>query len=1279
MRTSLCVAAICCALLLSGCSTAPVITTTQTNSGQGATLKGKVYGGQQPIASATINLYEVGTTGYGSAPTLLYTTQTDSNGNFSFPIASWNSNCTNVSSGSNSPIPVYITSSGGNAGGGTNSAIVLMAALGPCNGINASTFAFINEVTTVAAAYALGPFMNPSNPTQIGSVGSSQTGILNAFATAGNLANSTTGVANTLTPNGNGSVPQAEINTLADILAYCVNGNSGTCATLESDAFNTSGSTLGTSFTTPTNTLMAAQQIAAYPGNNVGTLYGLVSGTPPFVGLGGAPNDWTVAVQYAANGSDTTVNPRVSLAVDASGNVWIANLNESNVETIDNQGVPLFSPQTSNISTPTGLAVDLVGNVWVANEGNNTVFALCSNGGGVCSQTYNNTTACNNSSPCGIDSPYSLAFDGNANLWVVNNGTPSLTELFDVGNGPSTNNNFAIYTPSSVTNPEFLAIDLSGNAWVADYGSGKSGADAVEELSAHGVTLAKETGSGLSDPEDVAVDRSGNIWVGNKSGSVLTEYSSGGSVLSGGSGFSGGGINDPTVVVVDGANRIWTANGGNNSISEFSNGGTAISPSTGYKSSGLNGTSGQAIDQSGNVWVSSSTPTAIAGTSDYGAITEFVGAAAPVVTPLAQGLANGQLGVTPGTPTPVSILTTTLPYYAKSAGGYSHPYNAQLLASGGSGSYSWSTTSGATLTGAGLSLSSGGLISGTPTESGPLAINVTVTDSTNLSNSASTTLTLYSADEMASSPGANDSQLTGTYTFFASGIKNDASQAGSAPMVVYAGSMTADGAGNLTGEFDSNNSKGFDSGSSGPISFTGYYTVSSSNIGFLAIVPQVNEQAAFSFAFSAEGSTTYQKLQFIRYDDTDVPVSGTGANDIGAGFAELQTSATLATGSWVFGFQGETPCTTLGGTINTGTCSAGTPSPYGPLGAAGVFTLNGSGTVTTGEEDASAVCPQTASSCSAYNYNAVSLSGSYGSPDGSGRGTITLTPGGTLYPDAPTHFVYYVVSSTEIVMISSNSHATYSMLGGDVVLQQGAIGNGTLANDTTLIPYMLGARNGDGASIYPTQSTAQIVIVGVTNPGGSCSGAPSFNITIYKNDGGNYQAAQSQGTLCVSVASNGRLTFTGAGANAPVGYVTGSGTAGSSFAFLSQQVKSAGDSPGLLRTELQTATAFTSSSCDMSYGTLPPPVPMTVNVGYLSSTSCPTSAYSSTWDESGSGGLLESGAGTTDVGTDSSGVISPDTDSAGNNETILVITPTRGLVLDANPGDTTPYLSILQQ
>jgi hypothetical protein len=1241
-----------------------------------------VHGGQAPIKSASIKLWEVGSTGYGSTPTLLYSTTTSAvDGTFGFPIASWTTNCTNVS-GANLSTPVYLTSSGGDAGSGTNSSILLMAALGPCNSINTSTFVNIDEVTTVAAAYALGQFMNPANPAQIGYL-TSQTGIQHAFTTAGNLVNIGAGTASALTPNGNGSIPQAEINTLANILAYCVNGSfSGTgnnCSTLFTDAFNASGSTLGTSFTTPTNTLMAAQQIAAYPGNHVSALFGLAGGLgAPFQSaLTSAPNDWTIAVQYAANGADKNTNPRVALAIDNSDNVWIANLSESNVEMLNNQGVPAaFSPITGNISTPTGLAVDSQGDAWVSNAGNSSVFGLCPNGG-QCSSTYNNTGGCNNNSSCGFNSPFWLAFDGSGNLWVVNNGTPSLTELFNVGNGPSGggNDNTAIYTPSSVVNPEFVALDVSGNAWVADFGHNTGGTDAVETLSAHGVSLAKETGSGLSDPEDVAIDRNGNVWVGNKSVAALTEYSSSGTVLSGGSGFSGGGLSDPTVVAVDGANRIWTANGSGNSISEFSNTsgtiGTAISPATGYTSRGLNQTSWLAIDKSGNVWVSSQTPTAVAGTSLWGAITEFVGAAAPVVTPQMQALQSGQLAVTPGTPTPVSILTNTLPNYAKTAGSYSYPYSAQLQAAGGSGSYTWSTTSTTVLANAGLSLSAGGLISGaTPGQSGPLTINVTVADSTNGSNSATTTLTLNSADQMASSKGANDSLLKGTYTFLVQDIKNSASNAGVAPMSFLLGSMSADGNGNLTGELDFNNKNGLNGGlSSGPVAFTGYYTVSSSNVGLITLLPQLTGQNAINFAFSAGNlSTVYQSVQLIRYDDTGVTTSGSGTNDVGAGFAKLQTATTLATGSWVFGFSGETPCTSAGGNSS---CAILT-SPYGPLSEAGVFTTNGSGTVTAGEEDASAICPQGSFSCGPYNYSAVTLAGSYGTADSAGRGTVTLTPTGSLYPDPPTHFLYYVVSPTEVVMTSSDSHQTFSLLGGDVALQQGTISNNTFANGVNLLPYGLTPANGDGVSVYPNQSGAQVVFATVKNPDSTCTGStPSLAVNIYQNNNGNYEY-KPQGTMCITIASNGRLTFPGAGLDGPIGYVASSG-----LAFMSQQVSGAGDSPGLLRTEPQTATAF--STCDLIGGPLAPPVPMTVGTGYTSASSCPTTTYSQTGYQSNSYGLLESGTETLTIGTPSSSGVATGTDSQGNNITVIVINGTRGLSLDANQGDSTPTLSILQK
>jgi hypothetical protein len=75
----------------------------------------------------------------------------------------------------------------------------------------------------------------------------------------------------------------------------------------------------------------------------------------------------------------------------------------------------------------------------------------------------------------------------------------------------------------------------------------------------------------------------------------------------------------------------------------------------------------------------------------------------------------------PGT-APLAITTTSLP-----PGTVDQPYSSQLRQSGGTGPYAWSRTSG-TLP-SGLTLSSGGTLTGTPNATGSGTVTVTVTDS----------------------------------------------------------------------------------------------------------------------------------------------------------------------------------------------------------------------------------------------------------------------------------------------------------------------------------------------------------------------------------------------------------------------------------------------------------------------------------------------------------------------------------------------------------------------
>ena len=147
-----------------------------------------------------------------------------------------------------------------------------------------------------------------------------------------------------------------------------------------------------------------------------------------------------------------------------------------------------------------------------------------------------------------------------------------------------------------------------------------------------------DTGGGLADPWGIAVDANGNVWVADSSSteSRISLFGAG-TAISSSTGYTGGGLNVPEGIAIDGAGNVWVANRGSTAtsapyppsvISEFNSAGTALSPSTGYQA-GLNLTLSIAIDGSGNVWTTN---------ASLNTVTEFVGAASPVVTPIVANL-----------------------------------------------------------------------------------------------------------------------------------------------------------------------------------------------------------------------------------------------------------------------------------------------------------------------------------------------------------------------------------------------------------------------------------------------------------------------------------------------------------------------------------------------------------------------------------------------------------------------------------------------------------------
>jgi streptogramin lyase len=604
------------AALLSGCANnvGAGVETASSQSGAAVHVFGQVHGGQQPVAGATIQLYTVGTAGLKSAShALISATLTtsdgtgsgDSNanpgnanntlpvGNFTLPAGSYS--CTGATPGTE----VYLVASGGNPGSGTNPNLTLVAALGSCATLlaNASTtFVNINEITTVAAAYALAPFA--TDLTHIGAT-STPSGLLNAFANAAALANTASGTAGGVSLPSGAVVPVATLNTLADIIATCVNStgaSSPTCTTL-----------FGA--TTAADTFGAALAIAKNPGaSSITGLYSLASSSPPFQPtLSTTPNDFTVALTYTAGGA---LAAPYSVAIDANGDAWIANEAGTAVTELSPTGAVLATPTATGLIGPRGIAIDRTGNVWVANTGGNSVVEFSLTGGAV--------TATNSYTSGGINTPTAIALDSHGNAFIANLNGSSVTELNSSG---IAQNGSPLTGSGNIVSPSGIALDPSGNVYVT------SAQGNAVKLSNTGVFTSLYNDSALQGPMSLAVDPSSRVFLaGSTSGAAIagavSEFTSAGvSALSTPVSLAasnlGGTASDGT--------SVWVANSATSgSLAQLAYGSaTASSPSAGFGT--LNTPAGVAVDGSGSVWTAN---------SGSNSVTKFIGLAVPVTTPI---------------------------------------------------------------------------------------------------------------------------------------------------------------------------------------------------------------------------------------------------------------------------------------------------------------------------------------------------------------------------------------------------------------------------------------------------------------------------------------------------------------------------------------------------------------------------------------------------------------------------------------------------------------------
>lgn len=266
-----------------------------------------------------------------------------------------------------------------------------------------------------------------------------------------------------------------------------------------------------------------------------------------------------------ASGNDAQFSLPHAVAVDRQGHVYVADLANNKIRKISPEGiVSTLAGSTSGFSdgagadaqfrSPVGVAVDTQGYVYVSDLFNQKIRKISPEG--VVSTLAGSTGgfADGTGADAQFKYPIGITVDASGNVYVVDSGNHKIRKISPEGVVSTLAGSIAGFADGTGASAQFsspagIAIDLQGNAYVADFNNHR-----IRKVSPEGIvsTLAGSTqgyANGIGDnamfnnPIGVAVDAQGYVYIGDYSNHMIRKISPEGivSTLAGSiSGFADG-------------------------------------------------------------------------------------------------------------------------------------------------------------------------------------------------------------------------------------------------------------------------------------------------------------------------------------------------------------------------------------------------------------------------------------------------------------------------------------------------------------------------------------------------------------------------------------------------------------------------------------------------------------------------------------------------------------------------------------------------------------------